>query len=75
MCVAGNATACEQLLRAHGQLVHVKAVWGVRAKPGGALRLPRKAAQGNPLLAVLFARFQEGARLLHGLGELTLLSP
>lgn len=44
-------------------------VWGVRLKPGGELRLPRKAAEGNPLLAVLFARFQEGARLLYGLGE------
>lgn len=68
-CMAGNAAACEQLLRAHGLLHYVTAVWDVRAKPGGALRLPRKAAQGNPLLAVLFARFQEGARLLHGLGE------
>ena len=69
-CGAGNAAACEQLLRAHGLLDHAAAVWGARVKPGGGLRLPRKTTQGNPLLAVLFARFQEGARLLHGLGAL-----
>ena len=65
----GNAAASARLLEEHGQLEHVTKVWGVRPKPGGELRLPRKAAAGNPLLAVLFARFQEGARLLYGLGE------
>ncbi|KAK9837237.1 hypothetical protein WJX81_000930 [Elliptochloris bilobata] len=64
----GNAMACERLLCVRGQLDFAREVWGVRAKPGGALRLPCKAAEANPLLAVLFARFQEGARLLHGLG-------
>lgn len=65
----GNAAASKRLLEEYGQLEHVMKVWGVRLKPGGELRLARKAAEGNPLLAVLFARFQEGARLLYGLGE------
>jgi len=69
---AGNAAAAAQLLQAHGLAQHVAEVWGLRRRPGGPLRLPRMAARANPLLAVLVSRFQEGARLLHALGELSL---
>ncbi len=69
---AGNAAAAAQLLQAHGLAQHVAEVWGLRRRPGGPLRLPRTAARANPLLAVLVSRFQEGARLLHALGELSL---
>ncbi len=71
---AGNAAAAAQLLQAHGLAQHVAEVWGLRRRPGGPLRLPRMAARANPLLAVLVSRFQEGAQLLHALGELSPVS-
>ena len=42
-------------------------MWGVR-KAGGALELPAQAAADNPLLAVMWARFQESCRLFYASG-------
>ena len=48
-------------------------MWGVR-KAGGALELPAQAAADNPLLAVLWARFQESCRLFYASGGLSRLA-
>ncbi len=68
---AGNAEAVKRLVRerapAHGKRLLWR-VWGVRKAAGGALALPQEAAAENPLLAAMWARFQEGCRLLHASG-------
>ena len=56
----------------HGKTL-LRKVWGIR-KAAGGLELPEHAAQENPLLAVLWARFQESCRLLHASGEPTILT-
>ena len=70
MC-AGNAEAVKRLVREHAP-VHGKRllqrVWGVRKAACGALALPEQTAAGNPLLATMWARFQEGCRLLYAAG-------
>ena len=45
----------------------LRKVWGVR-KDQGALVLPEQAAADNPLLAVMWARFQESCRLSYASG-------
>lgn len=50
----------------HGKTL-LRKVWGIR-KGAGGLELPEQAAQDNPLLAVLWARFQESCRLFHASG-------
>ncbi|CAK0783568.1 hypothetical protein CVIRNUC_006767 [Coccomyxa viridis] len=66
----GNAAAVKQLVReragSYGKEV-LRRVWGVR-KAGGALELPTQAAADNPLLAVMWARFQESCRLFYASG-------
>ena len=73
--MAGNAAAVKQLVReragSYGKEV-LRRVWGVR-KAGGALELPTQAAADNPLLAVMWARFQESCRLFYASGGLSWL--
>ena len=74
--MAGNAAAVKQLVRerasSYGKEV-LRRVWGVR-KAGGALELPAQAAADNPLLAVMWARFQESCRLFYASGGLPWLA-
>lgn len=79
-CVsAGNAAAVKQLVREragkYGKTLLQK-VWGVR-KDQGALVLPEQAAADNPLLAIMWARFQESCRLSYASGAFfcALLAP
>ncbi len=46
----------------------LRKVWGVR-KEQGTLVLPEQAAAENPLLAVMWARFQESCRLFYASGD------
>ena len=66
----GNAAAVQRLVReqapTHGKRL-LRSVWGVR-KRGHALALPEQAARDNPLLATMWARYQEGCRLLYAAG-------
>ena len=68
---AGNAAAVKALVRqcpgGHAKAA-LRKVWGVR-KAAGGLELPEQTALGNPLLAVLWARFQESCRLFHASGD------
>ena len=76
MVMAGNAAAVKQLVReragSYGKEV-LRRVWGVR-KAGGALELPAQAAADNPLLAIMWARFQESCRLFYTSGGLSWLA-
>ncbi|KAK9904746.1 hypothetical protein WJX75_001738 [Coccomyxa subellipsoidea] len=66
----GNAAACKRLVRERAASVGkhlLRKVWGVR-KVAGQLALPDQAIKDNPLLAVMWARFQEGCRLLYAAG-------
>jgi len=69
---AGNAAAVKQLVRDqadnHGKAV-LRKVWGIRKGEEG-LELPEQAALENPLLAVMWARFQESCRLYYTSGDL-----
>ena len=49
----------------------LRKVWGIRKTTGG-LELPEQAAVDNPLLAVMWARFQESCRLFHASGDPTI---
>ncbi|EIE18633.1 Clavaminate synthase-like protein [Coccomyxa subellipsoidea C-169] len=66
----GNAGACKRMVRerapSEGKQL-LRKVWGVR-KVDGQLALPDKATVNNPLLTVMWARFQEGCRLLYASG-------
>ncbi len=66
---AGNAEAVEALLRERAPTLGRRALlqgWDLEPDAAGRLRLPGTVAVGNPLLAVMWARFQEGCRLLAG---------
>jgi hypothetical protein len=68
---AGNSTACHQLLQRYPAARQLLLeTWGLvtdEDSPSGCgLRLPDDTATANPLLAVMWARFQEGCRLLAG---------
>jgi hypothetical protein len=68
---AGNSTACHQLLQQHPAARQLLLeTWGLvtdtDSPKGCGLRLPDDTATANPLLAVMWARFQEGCRLLAG---------
>ncbi|CAL8464285.1 g3820 [Coccomyxa elongata] len=66
----GNAAACKQLVREGAPDIGkqlLRKVWGVR-KVNGDLVLPEDTAAHNPLLAVMWARFQEGCRLFFASG-------
>ena len=67
---AGNAAAVKDLVKqctgGYAKAV-LRKVWGIR-KAAGGLELPEQAALDNPLLAVMWARFQEACRLFHASG-------
>ena len=42
--------------------------WGL-VEEAGQITLPEESVSANPLLAVMWSRFQEGCRLLPELGE------
>ena len=66
----GNAAAVKELVRDRGGNYGknlLRKVWGIR-KNGGTLELPEQAALDNPLLAVMWARFQESCRLFYASG-------
>lgn len=68
---AGNAAAVKALVRqcqgGYAKAV-LRKVWGIR-KAAEGLELPEHTALDNPLLAVLWARFQECCRLFHASGD------
>ena len=71
---AGNAAAVKGLVRqcTGGYAKDIlRKVWGIRKTTGG-LELPEQAALDNPLLAVMWARFQESCRLFHASGDPTM---
>lgn len=68
---AGNPAACQELLQRHPAARQLLLnTWGLVPDAGSSegcgLHLPDDVASGNPLLAVMWARFQEGCRLLAG---------
>ncbi|BDA49847.1 hypothetical protein COCOBI_14-4670 [Coccomyxa sp. Obi] len=66
----GNASACKRLVRERAPDIGkqlLRKVWGVR-KANGDLVFPEETTADNPLLAVMWARFQEGCHLLFASG-------
>lgn len=69
--LAGNARASQEVLEglSKGQLEDFVQTWGLKKAASGCWKLPKGIAASNPLLAVMWSRFQEGCRITRGLGE------